>query len=419
MMIKATKMINRVKLLCTIFFMLLHGVIYAQTRNSVALAPPMGWNSWNYFGKEDINEKIVREVIDAIVAQGLQKAGYEYIVVDGGWRDTVLAPNGELLVHPTKFPHGIKALADYAHSKDLKFGLHTVPGSHDCGCNKVGGWGVEEIHVKQFLAWGVDFIKLDRCRFSLDDDPQYKRKDPRWTAGWSSDTSNIRKAYTKWNALLKDRAIILSASAYRFYDWYPTLSNIGRTTGDIKSNQTGGAVFDNPANNSVMTVALKNNEYAAYAKRGYWNDPDMLVTGKQGLTIEEQKAHFALWCIMSAPLMLGNDPRNMSTEEKQIITNKEAIAINRDPTGQGRRIKVNGKLEVWAKKLSTGDYAVLLLNRDENNSNDIALNWIDVGIVGNKVVRDVFAGKELGKLNHSVTQTVAPHASVFLTIKNQ
>jgi alpha-galactosidase len=419
MMNKSIATIRRLRVLCTIFFMLLHTVMYAQTRNTLALTPPMGWNSWNYFGKEDINENIVREVIDSIVAQGLQKAGYEYIVVDGGWRDTVLAPNGELLAHPTKFPHGMKALADYAHSKGLKFGLHTVPGSHDCGCNKVGGWGVEEIHVKQLLAWDVDFIKLDRCRFSLDENPKYKRKDPRWTAGWNRDTSNIRKAYGKWDALLEGHPIVFSASAYRFYNWYPTLTNMGRTTGDIKSNQTGGAVFDNPGTNSVMTVALKNNEYAAYAKPGYWNDPDMLVTGKQGLTIEEQKAHFALWCIMSAPLMIGNDPRNMSIEEKQIITNKAAIAINQDPTEQGRRIKVNGKLEVWAKKLSTGDYAVLLLNRDADNNNDIVLNWIDIGIDGSKVVRDVFAGKELGKFNHSVTQTVAPHASVFLTIKNQ
>jgi alpha-galactosidase len=394
-------------------------VMHAQERNTLAPTPPMGWNSWNYFGKEDINENVVKEVIDAIVAQGLQKAGYEYIVVDGGWRDTILASNGELLVHPTKFPHGMKALADYAHSKGLKFGLHTVPGSHDCGCNKVGGWGVEEIHVKQFIDWGVDFIKLDRCRFSLDENPQYKRKDARWFAGWSVDTNNIRKAYSKWDDKLKGHSIVLSASAYKFYDWYPTLTNMGRTTGDIKSNQTGGAVFDDPNNNSVMTVAIKNNEHAAYARAGYWNDPDMLVVGKQGLTIEEQKAHFALWCIMSAPLMLGNDPRNMSIEEKELIRNKEAIAINQDPTEQGRRIKVNGKTEVWAKRLSTGDYAVLLLNRDTNNSNEIVLNWSDLTLNGSKLVKDVFQKKEQGRFDHSITRTVAPHASVFLTIKSR
>jgi alpha-galactosidase len=305
------------KFILTILFFLLIIFSHAQQKKQLAGTPPMGWNSWNYFGKEDINEKIIKEAIDAMVWEGLLKAGYEYIVIDGGWRDTALGKNGELVAHPIKFPNGIKPLADYAHAKGLKFGLHTVPGSHDCGLNKVGGWGNEEVQVKQFIDWGVDFIKLDRCRFSLDDNPDYKRKDARWYKGWEGD--NLEKAYTKWSELLKKsgRPILLSASVYKYYDWYPKLTNMGRTTGDIKSVQTGGAVFDDEKTNSVMTVAVKNNQYAKYAKPGYWNDPDMLVTGNQGLTNEEQKAHFALWCIMSSPLILGNDPRNMSAEEKK------------------------------------------------------------------------------------------------------
>src|SRR5690242_19416447 len=129
---------------------------------TLAPAPPMGWNSWNWFGKDQINEKIVREVIDAIVKNGLRDAGYKYVVVDGGWRDTVLGPNGELRADPHKFPHGIKALADYAHSKGLKFGLHTVPGTWDCGGDKVGGYGHEKVQIQQFVNWGIDFIKLDK-----------------------------------------------------------------------------------------------------------------------------------------------------------------------------------------------------------------------------------------------------------------
>ena len=129
----------------------------SQNAKILAPTPPMGWNSWNWFGKTEINENNIRECIDAIVAQGLMDAGYEYFVIDGGWRDTKLGPNGELQANPKKFPHGIKVLADYAHSKGLKFGLHTVPGTHDCGGDLVGGFGHEEVQVKQFVDWGARF----------------------------------------------------------------------------------------------------------------------------------------------------------------------------------------------------------------------------------------------------------------------
>lgn len=408
------------KRMLTVAGLLMFSFSQAQQKQ-LAATPPMGWNSWNYFGKEDINEKVVKEVIDAMEKEGLKAAGYEYIVVDGGWRDTVLGLQGELKVHPTKFPGGIKVLADYAHAKGFKFGLHTVPGTHDCGCNKVGGWGVEEIHVKQMMEWGVDFIKLDRCRFSLDEHPDYPRNDPRWYKGWNPEANTIEKAYTKWRQLLNEsgRPVLFSASVYRFYNWYPSLTNMGRTSGDIKSNQTGGAVFDNPKNNSVMTVAVKNNEYAKFAKPGYWNDPDMLVTGAQGLTVEEQKAHFALWCIMSAPLILGNDPRNMTPEEKAIIANKKAIAINQDPTEQGTRITTNGNTEVWAKKLKDGNYAVLLLNRDAAINKEVTLHWSDLGLKGKKVIEDVYVGKELGMFRDQFSYTIAPHASLFIMVKSK
>jgi alpha-galactosidase len=403
----------------SIVFLFLFLGSQAQVSRELAHSPSMGWNSWNYFGKKEINEKIVKEVIDAMVSEGLQKAGYEYVVVDGGWRDTVLGLHGELLVDQKKFPNGMKYLADYAHSKGLKFGLHTVPGSHDCGGDKVGGWGVEAVHVKQFVDWGLDFVKLDRCRFSLDEHPDYVRRDPRWTAGWDREGHNILKAYATWNKLLKEcgRPMVFSASAYRFYDWYPELTHMGRTTGDIKSIQTGGAVFDNEKNNSVMTVAIKNDQYYKHARPGYWNDPDMLVTGEQGLTQEEQKAHFALWCIMSSPLILGNDPRHMNKEEKAIILNKEAIAINQDPTEQGRRIKVEGKTEVWAKKLKDGGYALLLLNRDAVGRREITLNWGDLGIEGNRKLRNVYEAKDLGSFRKSFSATLDPHASLFLILK--
>ncbi|MCX6307804.1 MAG: glycoside hydrolase family 27 protein, partial [Bacteroidia bacterium] len=133
----------------------------AQKNPNLAVSPPMGWNSWNWYGKQNINETIVRQTIDAMAANGFKEAGYVYVIVDGGWRDTKLGPNGELLAHPVKFPNGMKALADYAHSKGLKFGVHTVPGTHDCGGDPVGGYNREEVHVKQFVEWGLDLVKVD------------------------------------------------------------------------------------------------------------------------------------------------------------------------------------------------------------------------------------------------------------------
>ena len=316
--------------------------VLSQNVKMLAPTPPMGWNSWNWFGKTEINENNMRECIDAIVAQGLIDVGYEYFVIDGGWRDTKLGPNGELQANPKKFPHGIKVLADYAHSKGLKFGLHAVPGTHDCGGDLVGGFGHEEVQVKQFVDWGLDFIKLDKCKF---------------TDGWNEEL--VTQTYNKWGDLLKNcgRDIVLSISAYQWRDWYPQIGQMARTTGDIAAKcYTEGALFDPPADfkkryNSVMEIAEINNKSAAFAGNGYWNDPDMMVTGNQGLSLDEQKSHFALWCIMSSPLILGNDPRNMTNDEKGIIMNKRAISINQDPTEQGKRIKKEGNVEVWGQTI--------------------------------------------------------------------
>ncbi|MGD9558221.1 MAG: sulfatase-like hydrolase/transferase [Mangrovibacterium sp.] len=375
----------------------------AVKRNSKSLAPtpPMGWNSWNWFGKRAVNEENMKQCMDAIVAQGLADAGYEYFIIDGGWRDTKLGPNGELLPHPEKFPHGIKALADYAHSLGLKFGLHTVPGTHDCGGDPVGGYGHEEVQVKQFVDWGLDFIKLDKCKYA---------------GGWNEVV--LKQTYEKWSELLKNsgRDIVLSISAYTWRDWYPEVGEMARTTGDIRARVTGGAVFDSNKPLSVMGISEENNKWAGFAGNGYWNDPDMLATGEQGLTPEEQKVHFALWCIMSSPLMLGNDPRVMSPEEKAIILNEQAIAVNQDPTEQGRRIKKEGTTEVWAKKLKGGRTAVLLLNRDSNRSQDVILSLTDLGISGNIKALDIWSGKQLGPFPKTISEKVDPLAGLFLLL---
>lgn len=380
----------------------------SQRFKNLATTPPMGWNSWNWFGKRDINEQIVREVIDSMVSTGLRDAGYRYVVIDGGWRDTKLSPNGELLCHPAKFPNGIKPLADYAHSKGLKLGLHTVPGTHDCGNDPVGGYGYEDVHIKQFVEWGVDFIKLDRCKYRND-------------GGWNEDL--LLQLYTKWSKLIQatGQDILLSISAYQFRDWNPEVSHMSRTTLDISAKITGGARFIDlkPVKNflSVMTIAEKNNKVAEYARSGYWNDPDMLVTGEQGLTIEEQKVHFALWCIMSSPLFLGNDPRHMTIEEKDIILNETAIAINQDPTEQGKQIYKNTDWEIWVKKLRKGKSAILLLNRNTDKNTQISLNLPEIGFTGKSRIHDIFGRKDLGEFTGRFTRNIPPRSGLFLIIE--
>ena len=161
----------------------------------------MGWNSWNWFGKNDINESLIYDVIDAMVDSGLRDAGYEYVVIDGGWRDVKLGEHGELLEHPIKFSKWIKPLADYAHSKGLKIGLHTVPGTHDCGGDPVGSYGNEEVHIQQFVDWDIDFIKLDKCKFR---------------DCWDENT--LKDTYFKWSNILKEKSkrnIVLNICAYK------------------------------------------------------------------------------------------------------------------------------------------------------------------------------------------------------------
>ncbi|MCG6189168.1 glycoside hydrolase family 27 protein [Maribellus maritimus] len=385
-----------------VFFILiiLSHQAFSQNEKLLAPTPPMGWNSWNWFGKYGINEDVIRECIDAVVEEGLLDAGYEYFVIDGGWRDVKLTEKGELLPNPDRFPHGIKVLADYAHSRGLKFGLHTVPGTHDCGGDAVGGFGNEEVQIQQFVDWGLDFIKLDKCKHA---------------DGWNEEL--LEQTYEKWQNLLEKsgRDIVLSISAYTWRDWYPEVGQMARTTGDIKARVSKGAVFDGiPL--SVMGVSETNNESAQFAGNGYWNDPDMLATGEQGLTIDEQKVHFALWCIMSSPLILGNDPRNMTPEEKEIITNEIAIAVNQDPTEQGRRIQKEGNTEVWVKKLNNGKKAVLLLNRDAEKTGKIEISLEKLGLNGKVKVLDIYNGKSLGKESKSISKEVHPLSGVFLLV---
>ena len=278
--------------------------------NGLGRTPQMGWNSWNKFGC-NINEKLIRDTIDALVNTGLADAGYKYVNLDDCWqvsRDS----NGRIVVDQNAFPSGMKALADYAHSKGLLFGVYSDAGFKTCA-GRPGSLGYEEIDAQTYAEWGVDYLKYDNC---------------------FTDGSAPEKRYPVMrDALLKqNRPIFYSMCEWGVNDpakWAAPVGNSWRTTGDIFNSWT-----------SMINIIDINDKWYEYAGPGGWNDPDMLEVGNGGMNVEEEKIHFGLWCLSKAPLLIGCDITKMSKETFEILTNPEVIAINQDKLGiQGHKIK--------------------------------------------------------------------------------
>lgn len=358
-----------------------------------ALTPPMGWNSWNHFGKTRHSDEIIKETINAIAATGLKDAGYEYVVIDGGWRDVKLEPNGEMLTHPERYPNGVKWLADHAHAKGLKFGLHIVPGEADCAGDPIGARGREKLHLSQYESWGVDFLKIDRCRGIEDEE--------------------IEEVYTAWRDLLVagKRNILFSISAYFPYAWFPKAAHMSRTSMDVKTH------IDNVISNVNTGIG---EEYLTGP--GAWNDPDMMEVGN--LTDGgHNRVHMALFCVVASPLILGNDVRNMTDETLGILVNREAIAIDQDEAGiQGTRIFYDNKkdIHVWMKPLHDGSRAVTVINMSDRPVS-YTVAWKDIGLKpGEAEVRDIWKKKSIGSFAGSFTvRKIDPEDCAFLKISGR
>lgn len=363
--------------------------------NGLALTPPMGWSSWNCFGG-DINEAKIKEIADAMISSGMKDAGYEYINIDDMWMaNPARDNNGVLRADPTRFPGGIKAIADYLHERGLKLGIYGDRGSATC-CNvpMSGSYGYEELDAKTFASWGVDYLKYDNCNIVGND---------------------LEGDYRKMSDALRNsgRPIVFSICCWYFPGpWVVECGNLWRTTSDIADNWS-----------SMIGIAEINNKSAAYAGPGHWNDPDMMEVGNGGMTTTEYKTHFSLWSIMAAPLIAGNDLRKMDQETIDILTNKEVIAVDQDPAGiQGRKISANGDLEIWCKPLGTDGTtkAILLLNKG-NSAADITVKWSDVRLKDSGVtVRDLWEHKDLGTFNTGFTAKAVPsHGSVMIKVKGE
>lgn len=345
--------------------------IKAQKYEGLAMTPPLGWNSWNTF-QTDISDSLVRGTADIMVSSGMKDAGYTYLVLDDGWmameRDS---KTGDLVPDPKKFPNGMKVLIDYVHSKGLKFGLYNCAGTKTCA-GYPGTRGYEYQDARFYAGLDIDYLKFDWC---------------------NSDGQNAKESYTTMSKALKaaGRPIVFSLCEWgnnQPWQWAENVGQLWRTTGDISAKFDSYVDHGTWKQLGVMPIVDLQDTLRRYAGPGHWNDPDMLEVGN-GMSVNEDKSHFSLWCMLAAPLMAGNDIRKMSKETNAILTNKELIAVNQDPAGiEGFRYSEKDSMEVWVKPLSNEEWAVLFLNRSAKPMK-VNFNWKD------ELIKDTIFNKEL------------------------
>jgi len=393
---------GKILLLICAAALLLPGTLLAQLqRDSLAQTPPMGWNSWNKF-QCNVSEDLIKSVADSIATNGMKDAGYEYVVIDDCWQVS-RDDNGNIVADAKHFPSGIRALADYVHSKGLKFGVYSDAGTKTCA-GRPASQGHEYQDALEYARWGVDYLKYDWCH---------------------TETRNAEEAYTTMNnALLSTgRPIVFSMCEWgtaKPWLWAKGIGNLWRTTGDITDHFEGRGKW--PDGNccwvGMVDIVEMQNGIETYAGPGHWNDPDMLEVGNGGMTNPEYQAHFSFWAMLAAPLMSGNDVRSMTPEIKEILTNKEVIAVDQDKLGrQGHRVGKNGDLEIWARPLADGGRAVILFNRGMSES-EISVTWEQIAYPNHlsAKVRDLWAHKDLGAFQGGYSTKVAPHSVIMVKV---
>ena len=369
---------------------------------SVALpaqnAPIMGWSSWNHF-HINIDEKMIREQADAMISSGMYKAGYRFINIDDGYfggRNS----DGNLLTDTKKFPSGMRALTDYIHARKLKAGIYSDAGKNTCGSkydNDPNGIGVGMYgHVERdcnlfFNDWKFDFLKVDWCGgdwMGLDEETEYTK---------------IIHAVKSINP-----DIVFNICRWQFPgEWAIKLADSWRISGDIRENFS-----------SILRIVDLNADLHQYSSPGHYNDMDMLQVGR-GMTYDEDKTHFSMWCMMNSPLLAGNDLRDMTRETIEILTNKEIIALNQDKGfRQATRLLREGDIEIWVKPLGkTGKQkAIAIMNRGEKTG-QTALTPEKIGVSSTSKLRDLWLHENIGKLGKSRTLTIPKHGIVVLKVK--
>ena len=367
----------------------------AQKFEGLAATPPMGWNSWNTF-QGNISESLIKEMADAIVSSGMQKAGYRYIVIDDSWEAPERDGEGSLVPDPTRFPHGMKAVGDYLHARGFLFGIHNCAGTKTCA-GLPGGRGHEFQDARAYASWGVDYLKYDWCNHG---------------------TANSEETYKTMRDALHaaGRPIVFSLCEWgdtKPWTWAKDVGHLWRTTGDIMDcYDCQGAYSLGWKFILELQVGLEQ-----YAGPGHWNDPDMLEVGNPGLNEAESRAHFSLWAMLAAPLMAGNDVRKMADQTRDIFNNSEVIAIDQDALGkQGYRFMKHFGKQIWAKELAGGDWAVCYFN-DSEESVQLRIDWTHLSFLrGTYRVRDVWQQKDLGRNEGEFRAPLPSHDVVVLRL---
>jgi alpha-galactosidase len=370
--------------------------------HSLALTPPLGWNSWNVWGGTVTDAK-VRAAADGLVSSGLAAQGYTYVNIDDAWEGPRDA-NGEITSNE-KFPD-MKALADYVHSKGLKIGIYSSPGPWTCQRTYAGSYQHEDQDAKTYAKWGFDYLKYDWCSYSqIAPNPTLEDR---------------QKPYRVMRGALDalDRDIVFSLCQYgagNVWEWGAGVGgNLWRVTGDITDTWA-----------SMSGIGFAQTGHEEYAAPGHWNDTDMLVVGKVGwgralrntnLTPNEQITHITLWSLQAAPLLIGADLSQIDDFTVNLLGNPEVLAVNQDPLGQAAgRLRGDGRMDVWARKLSDGTMAVGLFNRAPI-AMPIGVKLSELGLSGVQPVRDLWQHKDLPSAREEITMTIPRHGAVLLKV---
>ena len=363
--------------------------------DGLALTPPMGWYPWNTFGEEPQNEKLIGEIVDALVASGLKEAGYSYVGPDEGICFS-RGKDGRLTTNLERYPSGLRGLGDAIHKKGLKYALYTDAGTRTCSTAMPGTKDHEFEDMRQFCEWRADYIKIDWC---------------------NTEGQDIVKTYTTLHDAQLDagRPVVHSLCSWGEgypWRWAGKVGHLWRTTADICA--PGQADWPR-----AMRVAFANEKLAAFAGAGRWNDPDMMITGMPGISDTQGRSLFSLWCLMAAPLIAGNDLRVMSETTVKTLTNLEAIAVDQDPLGiQGKVVWTDGIVSLWAEKpLFDGSRAVLVFNQGRHEVKK-RIEWSEIGLGSSDAcyVQDLWTHETTGPLTGGADVGVAPEDIAFLRV---
>lgn len=392
--LKRLKTISSLAVLIT-----LSGFAGRTTVAQLAMAPPMGWNSWNHFGAK-VSDADIRAAADALVETGMRDSGYVYVNIDDGWQGK-RTKSGKITGNE-RFPN-MKALADYVHARGLKLGIYSSPGAKTCAGNE-GSMGHEEDDARTFANWGIDYLKYDICSYrkTLEKDAH---GDPKLAQ------QMMFSVFQKMHSALQGtgRPILYSVSQHglsRGWTWASeTGANLWRTGDDVRDDYL-----------SVTEIGFAQAGLSKFAGPGHWNDPDMLEIGNGGLTPDEARTQMSLWSLLAAPLLAGNDLSKMDADSSNILNNREVLRIDQDPAGhQGNRIWSEGPLEIWARDLADGSIAVGLFNRNQGPV-EIPLDPKMLGLKSASKVRDVWQHKNLSPIQGPTTIPVTSHGVVLLVI---